>query len=81
MICHNGIFIHKNDYERFEEYDEIEIVDAIEDLKTEKIIKVLNKTKGFEISCRFEGSETDVEILIAGGYLNFMKSIREGRCS
>jgi aconitate hydratase len=71
----------KSDYERFEEFDKIEMGNVVDGLKSEKIIKVKNKTKGFEILCRFEGSGTEAAILIAGGYLNYMDSIREGRCS
>ena len=73
------VLIDKSDYERFDEFDEIEMGNVIEDLKSEKTVKVMNKTKGFEILCRFEGSETDVEILIAGGYLNYIESIGKGR--
>jgi hypothetical protein len=39
---------------------------------------IFNKTKDIKIPCRFEGSGADVEILIAGGYLNYMESIRKG---
>lgn len=70
----------KSDYERFEEFDDIEMDNIIEDLRNEKIVKVLNKTKGFEILCRFEGSAADTEILIAGGYLNYMKSMEKKGC-
>lgn len=70
----------KSDYERFEEFDDIEMDNIIEDLRSEKIVKVLNKTKGFEILCRFEGSAADTEILIAGGYLNYMKSMEKKGC-
>ncbi len=72
------VFLDKSDYERFDENDEIELVDIIEGLMTKRLVTVINKTKGFEISCQFEGSLTDVEILIAGGYLNYMKAIGEG---
>lgn len=73
------VFIDKNDYERFAEYDEIEIADVIEVLKNQKLVKVINKSKGFEVELRFEGSETDAQILIVGGYLNYMKFIgKEG---
>lgn len=68
------VFADKNDYERFDEFDEIEIVNVIEGLKKEKSVKVINKNKKIDILCRFEGSETDIEILVAGGYLNYMKS-------
>jgi aconitate hydratase len=72
------VLIEKNDYELFDEYDEIEISDVIKGLKTEKLVMIFNKTKDIEIPCRFEGSGADVEILIAGGYLNYMESIRKG---
>jgi aconitate hydratase len=71
------VLIDKNDYERFDECDEIEMVNVIESLKAEKVVKVINNTKGFEILCRLEGSETDAEILMAGGYLNYMELIRK----
>ncbi|MEA4847099.1 MAG: aconitate hydratase, partial [Clostridiaceae bacterium] len=72
------VLIDKKDYELFEEYDEIEIADIVEGLRDGVIIKVLNKTKGIEVFCRFEGSGADAEILIAGGYLNYMKSTGKG---
>jgi len=68
----------KGDYEQFDEFDEIEMVNVIESLKTERVVKVKNKTKSIEITCRFEGTDADVGVLIAGGYLNHMKSIRKG---
>ncbi|MHB1391721.1 MAG: aconitate hydratase [Clostridia bacterium] len=71
------VLIDKSDYESFDECDEIQMVNVIESLKAEKVVKVINKTKNFEIRCRFEGSEADVEILIAGGYLNYMELIRK----
>jgi len=74
------VFSDKSDYERFDENDEMELVNIIEGLKTGRLVTAINKTKSFEISCRFEGSDTDVEILIAGGYLNYMEAIREGGC-
>ncbi|HYE81074.1 MAG TPA: aconitate hydratase [Clostridia bacterium] len=75
------VFIDKEDYERFDENDDIEMAEVITGLKAEKAVKVINNTKNFEILCRFEGSDRDVEILVAGGYMNYMKSLREGRCS
>lgn len=75
------VLIDKSDYERFDENDEIEMVNVIESLKMEKMVKVMNKTKNVEILCRLEGSDNDVEILIAGGYLNYMESIRKAGVS
>ncbi|MDF2891149.1 MAG: hypothetical protein K0R80_1516 [Clostridia bacterium] len=59
----------------------MELVNVIQALKSGGTVRVKNKSKGFEIISRFEGSESDVEILIAGGYLNYMEVIRKGRCS
>ncbi|MGI6585872.1 MAG: aconitate hydratase [Lutisporaceae bacterium] len=72
------VIVDKNQYELFDEYDEIEIDNIAESIKNGNIIKVLNKTKGSEILCRFEGSETDAEILRAGGYLNYIKMMEKG---
>jgi aconitate hydratase len=74
------VFNDSNDYEKFDEKDEMELVNVIEALKSGGTVGVKNKSKGFEIICRFEGSESDVEILIAGGYLNYMEEVRKGRC-
>lgn len=71
------ILIDAKDYESFDENDEIELINVIESLKSDGIVRVKNNSKGFEISCKFEGSESDVEILTAGGYLNHMESIRK----
>ncbi len=72
------VLTDKNQYDLFDEYDEIEIDNAAEALKSRNAIKVLNKTKGLEVLCRFEGSEADAEILRAGGYLNCIRAMRKG---
>lgn len=71
------ILIDKDSYKVFDENDDLEINDITEALRDGNKIKVLNKTKGYEISCRFEGSESDADIIAAGGYLNYIKSIGE----
>ena len=72
------VLTDKNQYDLFDEYDEIEIDNIAEALKSRNTIKVLNKTKDLEILCRFEGSEADAEILMAGGYLNHIRAMRKG---
>jgi len=72
------VLTDKNQYDLFDEYDEIEIDNIAEALKSRNTIKVLNKTKDLEILCRFEGSEADAEILMAGGYLNDKRAMRKG---
>lgn len=72
------VFMDKRDYERFNENDEIQMDNVINGLKAEKLLKVMNKTGNFEILCRFEGSDTDVEILMKGGYLNYIGAMQKG---
>ena len=72
------VLTDKNQYDLFDEYDEIEIDNIAEALKSRNTIKVLNKTKNMEILCRFEGSEADAEILRAGGHLNHIRAMRKG---
>ena len=72
------VLTDKNQYDLFDEYDEIEIDNIAEALKSRNTIKVLNKTKNMEILCRFEGSEADAEILRAGGHLNHIRTMRKG---
>ncbi|HOS68924.1 MAG TPA: aconitate hydratase [Bacillota bacterium] len=72
------VLTDKGQYELFDEYDEIEIDNIAEALKSRNTINVMNKTKGLEVLCRFEGSETDAEILRAGGYLNYIKRMKKG---
>lgn len=75
------VLADSKDYEKFDENDEIELVNVIEGLKSDGIVRARNKSKDIEIICKFEGSESDIAILIAGGYLNYIESIRKGRCS
>ncbi len=74
------VLVDAKDYEKFDEYDELELVDVIDKLQSAGVIKVRNKSNGFEIICKFEGSESDVEMLLAGGYLNHLEAIRKGGC-
>jgi aconitate hydratase len=66
-------FADKADYDRFDEFDDLEITNAISALEGGKNITLVNKTKGFEVEVEFEGSDRDVEILKKGGYINYIK--------
>lgn len=72
------VFTAKEDYDRFKEFDEIELENLTAVLDEDGMISVNNKTQNYRIQCRIEGSKTDVAILKAGGYLNYMKMLREG---
>lgn len=74
------ILADAKDYDKLDEYDELELTDVIEGLQQGGAIKLRNKSNGFELLCKFEGSTEDIEILIAGGYLNHMEAVRKGGC-
>ncbi|RKD34158.1 aconitate hydratase [Thermohalobacter berrensis] len=67
-------FIDNNDYELVDFEDELQIDNLCQLLVEGKNITVLNKTKGKTFKVRFVGSKRDIDILIKGGYLNYVKS-------
>lgn len=71
-------FVDKNDYENIDFEDEIEIKELIEKLKNGEDIEVVNKTKNVVFKVKFNGSDRDIEILLQGGYLNWIKNVFGG---
>jgi aconitate hydratase len=69
------VFTDKEDYQTIDEFDEIILENIIECLDSDKPIKVLNKTKETHVFVKFEGSDYDIALLKAGGYLNHIKSL------
>lgn len=67
-------FKNKEDYELFDEMDEIEVSGVISSLEKNTEIILTNKSKNVSVKLIFEGSKRDVEILKCGGYLNYAKS-------
>ncbi len=78
------IFANKNDYEKIDESDDLEIVDAKlcidkkalelkqSSEKGEVILNVYNLSKSTNFPVIFEGSSLDLNLLSAGGYLNYI---------
>ena len=66
-------FINAEDYDKIDEYDELEFKDTKSSLET-GVFKILNKTKNIEFEAGFTGSEREKKILEYGGYLNFATS-------
>lgn len=62
-------FKNKDDYEKINENDTIEIKNLKRDLTKELVLLV--KNKDLKIPVTFVGSEYDQEVLEAGGYLNY----------
>ena len=67
-------FADETDYDRIAQGDEIVINDIGNQLKAGDIIKVTNKTKGFDFVANVSLSERQKEMLYAGGLLNYTKN-------
>jgi len=63
------VFKNKEDYEKIDEKDSIEIKNLKSDLTRELVLSVINKA--LEIPVTFVGSDYDQDVLEAGGYLNY----------
>lgn len=55
-------------------FDEIEIKDLVKQLKQGNEIYALNKSTGKSIKLLLEVTDREKEILLCGGYINYMKS-------
>ncbi|MDD6214847.1 MAG: aconitate hydratase [Firmicutes bacterium] len=67
-------FADEKDYDLIDKMDELSIKDIVGQLKAGDIIKVTNKTKGFDFDVRVTLSERQKEMLYAGGLLNYTKN-------
>ncbi len=66
-------FKDEKDYDGIDQADELEISDIKETLKAGKNIIIRNKSKGTEFEATYDFSDRQIEILLAGGTLAFMK--------
>ncbi|MCI0502542.1 MAG: aconitate hydratase, partial [Fusobacteria bacterium] len=66
-------FNNEEDYKSIEQGDVLELPDIINQLKSNSLIKILNRTKNQEYSLNCDLSERAKDILIAGGLLNYTK--------
>lgn len=67
-------FVNQDDYDYFDIFDDIVLENIIDGLSKQTEIPLFNKTKNVKICLEFSGSRKDVDILLAGGYLNYSKS-------
>ncbi len=65
--------VNKSDYDKFSLGDEIEIPDLRACLKEGKEVRVVNRTTGEEILCGYNLTPYQIEVLIDGGRLNYIK--------
>lgn len=66
-------FIEEEDYDKIDQGDELEIPNLKERIKEGKPVVVKNKTKGNEFETKYDLSERQKKILLAGGTLALMK--------
>lgn len=67
-------FANEADYDKLKQNDELEIANVRELLKGGKNVVVKNKTQGYEFEAAYDLSERQINILLAGGLLNFTKA-------
>lgn len=71
------VFADQKDYLDIKVFDDIEIKDFICQLKQGNIIWAVNKTSGKDIKLFLEVTNREKEILLYGGYINYMRSRSE----
>ncbi|WP_066501367.1 aconitate hydratase [Abyssisolibacter fermentans] len=69
------VFKDKEDYDRFDEFDDLELENIIEALNNKEELNLINNTKKITTKLIFKGSDRDIEILKCGGYLNYAKGL------
>ncbi|MDI6857643.1 MAG: aconitate hydratase [Dehalococcoidia bacterium] len=70
------VFNDPADYDRVAQGDELEATDVREALKRGPEVRVRNLTRGFEFTARHTLSPRQVDVLLAGGALNYVKTSR-----
>ena len=66
-------FANPADYERVEERDTLELVGVREHILRGKELTVRDATKGFEFAVKHDLSKRQIEILLEGGLLNYIR--------
>jgi len=73
------IFVNESDYDEIDNGDELLLDNAIEQIKNGNELIIHNKTKNKDIRVRVTLSERQVEIILAGGLLNYTRKQSEHR--
>ena len=66
-------FANEADYDKVDQMDDLYIANVREQVKNSDIIKITDKTKGFEFEAKLDLSERQRAMLLAGGLLNYTK--------
>ncbi|MBC7235234.1 MAG: aconitate hydratase [Chloroflexi bacterium] len=68
------VFADPADYHRFRQGDRLRLPDVRRAMQTNEPLRLINETQGFAVSLRYELSPRQVEIVLAGGLLNYYKA-------
>ncbi|GAG08608.1 unnamed protein product, partial [marine sediment metagenome] len=67
-------FTDEADYDKIGQGDELKIVDVPEALRKDNTLAVRNLTRGSEFTAQHSLSPRQVEMILAGGLLNYVKN-------
>ncbi|MGB5106615.1 MAG: aconitate hydratase [Candidatus Zixiibacteriota bacterium] len=67
-------FVNPADYDKIKQEDVLEITDVRKGLKASNRLSVKNATQGYTFEAQFDLSPRQVDILLAGGQLNYTKA-------
>ncbi len=68
-------FKNENDYDKIEQGDIVELNNLVTSLKNKETLKLINKSKNEEYELNYDLSTRAIEIVLAGGLLNYTKGI------
>ena len=66
------LFANPDDYDRIDQEDELEITDLLDQIPTRKV-QVKDVTKGFTFDVNLDLSDNEVEVVLSGGQLRYLK--------
>lgn len=66
------LFADPADYDRIDQMDELEI-DGLRDQIAERRVLVMDKTKGFSFETVLDLSDSELEVILCGGQLRYLK--------
>ena len=70
------VFVDEGDYERIEQGDELEIAGVRQSIQQGDELRIRNLTQGSELAVRHDLSPRQVQVVLAGGRLSYVKSMQ-----
>ncbi len=67
-------FVNKDDYDKLDEFDELELSNTIKSVENGTPIILKDKTKNLEVPVIFKGSPREIDVVLNGGFLNYAKN-------